>query len=277
METRFFTSDNIVYTQTKGVPIGGTISGLLAELVLQEGENRILANNITNLVSYFRYVDDALVIWKNSTNTQTGKEEETQQDKENNDENNEEIQNEGNDNRQEAHRNDKNEDNNQGARNNLETTTDITGEEDYPTAGEIEEESYPTAEDDQNQGSTNPNTNPIQTKSKRRRRRARWGIKKRIILGDHTLDTNTVDTEEVIAPIETPRSLMDAMIKKDENLTYKMEGSGKLVNYLDLKLTVGDEELQIYIYRKDTHLWDLPRWKSRTPQPIKKQQSSRLY
>lgn len=64
---------------------------------------------------------------------------------------------------------------------------------------------------------------------------------------------------------------MDALVKKDTNLTYKMEGSGKQLNYLDLDLNIKGGELQI-IFRKVTHVWDLPKWTSRTPTPTKEPQ-----
>lgn len=65
LESRYFSYNNVIYTQTKGVPMGGTISGMLAELILQEGENRILKSKPQRLISFYRYGDDALVIWEN--------------------------------------------------------------------------------------------------------------------------------------------------------------------------------------------------------------------
>lgn len=59
----------MINIQGKGVPIGGTISGLLAEVILQEGENRVLKTKVNNLVGFDRYVDDALVIWSNQKST----------------------------------------------------------------------------------------------------------------------------------------------------------------------------------------------------------------
>lgn len=63
LNTRYFSYKGKYYIQNKGVPMGGTISGLLAEIVLQEAENRVINSSIENLISFKRYVDDVLIVW----------------------------------------------------------------------------------------------------------------------------------------------------------------------------------------------------------------------
>lgn len=53
IETRYFNYRTNIYIQSQGVPIGGTISGLLAELVLQEAEKRIMNIKIEGLVGFY--------------------------------------------------------------------------------------------------------------------------------------------------------------------------------------------------------------------------------
>lgn len=62
-DTRYFQFGGKIYKQTKGAPIGGTLSGLISELVLQDVEHKILGSPIPGLVKYSRYVDDVLIIW----------------------------------------------------------------------------------------------------------------------------------------------------------------------------------------------------------------------
>lgn len=108
--------------------------------------------------------------------------------------------------------------------------------------------------------------------TKRKRRGKPWGTKRRPVVGnqeegDRKEGCVQVEKERTIG---NPSELMEALLEKDKNLTYKMEGSGKNINYLDLDISVQEGTLRIDIHRKKTHVWDIPYWQSRTPTPHKK-------
>lgn len=108
------------------------------------------------------------------------------------------------------------------------------------------------------------------THRKKRRRKKPWGPKKRGIKGMKTLDDPDLPEEVVEPPVTSPAELMVKLTKKDINLKYKLEMSGNNVNYLDLKIEVCEGKINLDIYRKPTHDWDLPNWKSRTPLAFRK-------
>lgn len=85
-----------------------------------------------------------------------------------------------------------------------------------------------------------------------------------------TDDGVEVSAVEVETPIRTPLDLMTRLTKKDPGLRYKEEQEGKVVNYLDLRIEISEEKLKVNIFRKPTHVWDLPGWKSRGPVQHKK-------
>lgn len=63
MNTRYFEYEGKLYEQQQGVPIGGTLSGLLAEVVLQSMEEGVLSKERKGLRLFIRYMDDLLIIW----------------------------------------------------------------------------------------------------------------------------------------------------------------------------------------------------------------------
>lgn len=63
VDSRYFQYEDKYYQQCYGVPIGGTLSGFLAELVLQDTELKIVSKPIPGLTTYLRYVDDLLIVW----------------------------------------------------------------------------------------------------------------------------------------------------------------------------------------------------------------------
>lgn len=72
-------------------------------------------------------------------------------------------------------------------------------------------------------------TTPKQTR-KRKRRKKRWGIRRKVTIGDQTQDDTEQPREEEDTPINMPMDLKK-LIGKDPGLTYKAEQSGRQVNY----------------------------------------------
>ncbi|XP_023209972.1 uncharacterized protein LOC111639723 [Centruroides sculpturatus] len=60
----FFYFDGQTYIQKRGVPMGSPVSGDLCELVVRKLEEKVLLSFQSNILSYMRYVDDILIIWK---------------------------------------------------------------------------------------------------------------------------------------------------------------------------------------------------------------------
>lgn len=58
----YFTFRNKIYKQTRGVPIGSPIAGVLAEILLREVEKQKLPLYRHSIKLYTRYVDDILVV-----------------------------------------------------------------------------------------------------------------------------------------------------------------------------------------------------------------------
>lgn len=67
MHSHYFEFEGDLYEQSKGVPIGGTISGLLAEAVLQFIEDQALLSQRIGLKLFLRYADDLLIAWEQPT------------------------------------------------------------------------------------------------------------------------------------------------------------------------------------------------------------------
>ena len=59
-----FTSNNKSYIQTKGLPMGGCLSGALANIYLATLEQKIIKKHKHNILYYTRYMDDILIIHK---------------------------------------------------------------------------------------------------------------------------------------------------------------------------------------------------------------------
>src|SRR5580765_3687713 len=63
----YFCFDNTIYKQTFGTPMGSPLSPTIADIVLQDIENKALYKIGTKLPIYYRYVDDILLaVPKNS-------------------------------------------------------------------------------------------------------------------------------------------------------------------------------------------------------------------
>lgn len=58
--------------------------------------------------------------------------------------------------------------------------------------------------------------------------------------------------------------MIERLVARDPNIRFKAEQSGSKIHFLDLKLEIVGNELKIGIFRKATHVWDLPKWGSRT-------------
>lgn len=83
-------------------------------------------------------------------------------------------------------------------------------------------------------------------------------------------EVQKIEETEEEQPIRTPIELMTRLTKKDPGLKYKEEQSGKEVSYLDLQLKIKEDKLLVNVFRKPTHVWYLPTWKSRAPIQHKK-------
>ncbi|XP_023224600.1 telomerase reverse transcriptase-like [Centruroides sculpturatus] len=58
----------VMYSQTRGVPMGSSVSGDLCELVIRQLENRTLPNFLQDIILYKRYVDDIIILWRTTPN-----------------------------------------------------------------------------------------------------------------------------------------------------------------------------------------------------------------
>lgn len=82
---------------------------------------------------------------------------------------------------------------------------------------------------------------------------------------------NPIIEEEKDIPIKTPKDLISNLLRKDKNLTYKEEEKGRSINFLHIHLETDKGKADISIYRKSTHIWDIPAWNSRSTYSHKKQ------
>lgn len=53
-----------IFKQMVGVPIGNSMAGMLADILLRNVEEQVLYKFQPSMVLYLRYIDDILVIWK---------------------------------------------------------------------------------------------------------------------------------------------------------------------------------------------------------------------
>ncbi len=63
MSDVFFIWDSRLYHQTKGLPMGGRLSPILANLFMENLENQVLRSYLIAPRLYIRYVDDILIVW----------------------------------------------------------------------------------------------------------------------------------------------------------------------------------------------------------------------
>jgi hypothetical protein len=71
LRQNYFSFQNDIYKQTTGLAMGAPTSAILSEIYLQYIEHTLLINilNNNNILGYFRYVDDILIVYnKKSTN-----------------------------------------------------------------------------------------------------------------------------------------------------------------------------------------------------------------
>ncbi|XP_023213141.1 uncharacterized protein LOC111615936 [Centruroides sculpturatus] len=69
--TSFFTFNQRIYLQERGVPMGSPLSGDLCELIVRKLDNQVLQSFNAEIVLYTRYVDDILIIWKSKPDLNT--------------------------------------------------------------------------------------------------------------------------------------------------------------------------------------------------------------
>ncbi|XP_069701805.1 metacaspase-2-like [Periplaneta americana] len=70
LKQNYFKFDNKIYIQSTGLAMGDPLSGYLANIFLQELENKHInnLNNKFNFSTYARYVDDTIIIYENTQN-----------------------------------------------------------------------------------------------------------------------------------------------------------------------------------------------------------------
>lgn len=68
MEQNYFRFNNKFYKQTKGLPMGSSLSPIMSEIYMNNFENKFLNNSVyrTKIKKWVRYVDDILIIWEGS-------------------------------------------------------------------------------------------------------------------------------------------------------------------------------------------------------------------
>uniref|UniRef100_A0A8D9BBF2 Nicotine oxidoreductase n=1 Tax=Cacopsylla melanoneura TaxID=428564 RepID=A0A8D9BBF2_9HEMI len=68
LNQNYFQFNNQFYSQTDGLPMGSPLSPILANIYMNHFENKILQESKfkNNIISWFRYVDDILIIWSSS-------------------------------------------------------------------------------------------------------------------------------------------------------------------------------------------------------------------
>ena len=66
MNSLYFQFDNKYYQQINGLPMGLSLSPILADLVIQDIEEIVLNTFKTDIISYSKYVDDSIMIVKNN-------------------------------------------------------------------------------------------------------------------------------------------------------------------------------------------------------------------
>ncbi|XP_023213466.1 uncharacterized protein LOC111616262 [Centruroides sculpturatus] len=68
VHSSFFKYEGVTYMQTRGVPMGSPISGILCELVIRKHENTILPKFQEDIALSVRYINDVLIIWNKVPN-----------------------------------------------------------------------------------------------------------------------------------------------------------------------------------------------------------------
>lgn len=61
LTSTFFTFNNLIYRQTFGTPMGSPLSPIIADVVMQDLEEKVLSSLIAKPLFYYRYVDDILL------------------------------------------------------------------------------------------------------------------------------------------------------------------------------------------------------------------------
>lgn len=64
LTSTYFTFNDIIYGQTFGTPMGSPLSPIIADIVLQDIENKALYKLKFNIPIYYRYVDDIFLVTK---------------------------------------------------------------------------------------------------------------------------------------------------------------------------------------------------------------------
>jgi hypothetical protein len=66
MEQNYFRFNNKFYIQKKGLPMGSSLSPIMAEIYMNELENNVMNSSMykNNIKKWVRYVDDILIIWE---------------------------------------------------------------------------------------------------------------------------------------------------------------------------------------------------------------------
>ena len=72
LKQNYFKFNNKIYSQNKGLAMGSPLSGIVADIFLNNFENKYIFNNINNkftrnIIYYTRYIDDILVIFNGTT------------------------------------------------------------------------------------------------------------------------------------------------------------------------------------------------------------------
>ncbi len=66
LENFYFTWDKTLYLQVNGLPMGGRLSPILANIFMEELEYRVLTTTLFLPRIFLRYVDDIFIIWDES-------------------------------------------------------------------------------------------------------------------------------------------------------------------------------------------------------------------
>ncbi len=59
----FFSWDGLLYKQSSGLPMGGRLSPVLANIFMEEFEYKVLSTTVPVPKMWFRYVDDVFIVW----------------------------------------------------------------------------------------------------------------------------------------------------------------------------------------------------------------------